>query len=202
MSHMRTRPPLATSLLAVLAGPLLASCTASTPSGPAHKTVSSPARAAPGRPRPPGPIGSPGRPLLLSCGQESFTVPAVSPQPQPGDLVVGPWFIGNGKNLATGNPADYGDRGSYKVPFFLHPGATATVTIAPEARGQVVIDAPGGGVAAVTYQSCSGQPGFFPQILAFTNGKIRGCVPLDVTIGRDARVHHVALSLFAGHCAA
>ena len=203
MIRMRSRPSLVASALAVLAGPVLASCTGSATSSPAHHAASSPARPAAGHPQPSGPIGSPGHPRLLDCAKESFTVPPVSERPQPGDLVVGPLFIGDGKNLATGNPADFGVHGSYKVPFFLSTGSTATVTIAAPARGQVVIDAggTGGGVTAATYHACSGQPGFFPQIIAFTNGKIRGCVPLDVAIGHDARVHHVMFSLFAGRCA-
>jgi hypothetical protein len=202
MSDMRGRPSLIASALAVLAGPVLASCTATPASGPAHHAASSPTWPAASHPRPSGPIGSPGHPRLLGCGRESFTVPPVSYQPQPGDLVVGPLFIGNAKNLATGNPADFGVRGSYKIPFVLSTGSTATVTIAAPARGQVVLDAgaPGGGVTAATYHSCPGQPGFFPQIVTFINGKIRGCVPLDVTAGQDARIHRITLSLFAGRC--
>jgi hypothetical protein len=41
-----------------------------------------------------------------------------------------------------------------------------------------------------------------PEGFTFTNGQLRGCVPLDVTIGRDPRVRHVTLSLFAGRCPA
>jgi hypothetical protein len=192
------------SALAVLAGLVLASCTGSATSSPAHHAASSPARPAAGHPRPTGPIGSPGHPLLLSCGQESFTLPPVSQQPQPGDLVIGPLFIPNGKRLATADPAGYGDHGSYKIPLILTLGSMATVTIGASARGQVVISnpySPVGGVTAATYRSCSSQAGFFAQGFAFTNGKIRGCVPLDVAIGHDARVHHVMFSLFAGRCA-
>jgi hypothetical protein len=67
-----------------------------------------------------------------------------------------------------------------------------------------VIDSPSsptGTVTAATYHSCSDVAGFFAQGFTFTDGKIRGCVPLDVTTGRDTRVHHVTLSLFAGRCA-
>jgi hypothetical protein len=56
-------------------------------------------------------------------------------------------------------------------------------------------------VTAATYHSCPDVAGFFAQGFTFTEGKIRGCIPLDVTIGEDARVHHVTLSLFAGRCA-
>jgi hypothetical protein len=55
-------------------------------------------------------------------------------------------------------------------------------------------------VTAATYHSCSDVAGFFAQGFTFTDGKIRGCVPLDVTIGQDTQVHHVTLSLFAGRC--
>ena len=44
--------------------------------------------------------------------------------------------------------------------------------------------------------------GFFAQGFAFTDGRIRGCVPLEVRVGGQARVHRVTLSLFAGSCAA
>jgi hypothetical protein len=125
-------------------------------------------------------------------------------QPQAGDLVIGPLFIINGKRIASANPADYGDHGSYKIPFYLTLGSTVMVTIAAEARGKVVIDnpySPVGGVAAATYHSCSHTPGFFAQGFAFTNGQIRGCVPLDVRINHEAGIRHVTLSIFAGSCA-
>ena len=37
---------------------------------------------------------------------------------------------------------------------------------------------------------------------AFTGGRTRGCVPLDVRVGGQSRVRHVTLSLFAGSCGA
>jgi hypothetical protein len=80
-----------------------------------------------------------------------------------------------------------------------------TVTIGAQARGQVVIDnpySPVGGVAAASYHSCSRKTGFFAQGFAFTNGRIRGCVALDVRIGHQPQVRHVTLSLFAGSCPA
>ena len=67
-------------------------------------------------------------------------------------------------------------------------GSTATVTIAPAARGHVVIDNPAarnlglGGVTSSTYDSCPHAQGFFAQGFAFTHRPTRGCVPLDVTI--------------------
>jgi hypothetical protein len=58
------------------------------------------------------------------------------------------------------------------------------------------------GATAATYRSCPRVAGFFAQGFAFTNGQIRGCVPLEVRVGDQARVHRVTLSLFAGSCAA
>jgi hypothetical protein len=76
-------------------------------------------------------------------------------------------------------------------------------TIDPPARGHVVIDAPyAHRVTAATYRPCSQVTGFFAQGFAFTDGRIRGCVPLEVRVAGQARVHRVTLSLFAGSCAA
>ena len=102
------------------------------------------------------------------------------------------------------NPTDRGDHGSYKIPFFVPRGSTVTVTIDSPARGHVVIDNPYArhGVTAATYRPCANVTGFFAQGFAFTNGQIRGCVPLEVRVGGQARVQRVTLSLFAGSCAA
>jgi hypothetical protein len=79
--------------------------------------------------------------------------------------------------------------------------------IAPSARGHVVIDNPYGpapGVIAATYHACqpSQQPGWtvFVQGFTFTDGRTRGCVPLIVQTGREARISHVTVSLYAGPC--
>jgi hypothetical protein len=123
--------------------------------------------------------------------------------PQPGDLAVGPLVIISGKKLANGDPAGWGEHGSYKVPFFVTEGSTVTVTIDPPARGHVVIDNPYAlhGVTAATYRPCSQVTGFFAQGFAFTDGQVRGCVPLEVRVGDQARVQRVTVSLFAGSCA-
>jgi hypothetical protein len=163
-------------------------------------------RPAASSPRPTGPIGSPGNPLLLSCADESFPGypdPPVSLQPQPGDLVAGPLIIVGGERLATASPSGYGDHGSYKIPIIVRPGSTVTMSIAAPARGKVVIanpDSPVGGVTAASYQSCSRTTGFFAQGFAFTGGQTRGCVPLDVSSGHQSQAHRVMLSLFAGSC--
>jgi hypothetical protein len=139
---------------------------------------------------------------MLSCAAESGG--ATPPFPGPDDLVAGPLDILNAKVLATANPADYGDHGSYKVPIAIGPGATVTVVIAPPARGHVVIRnpyGPAGGMAAATYPSCL--PGWtvYAQSFAFVDRRARGCVPLDVQAVGWLRTRHVTVSLFAGSCA-
>jgi hypothetical protein len=85
---------------------------------------------------------------VLSCGQEALTDPPVQQRPRPGDLVIGPLLIVDGRELATADPA-----------------------------------------------------GFFAQGFAFTDGRTRGCPPLDVSIDHQPQVRHVTLSPFAGSCA-
>jgi hypothetical protein len=100
------------------------------------------------------------------------------------------------------DPAGYGEHGRYKIPFIVTMGATVTVTIDPPARGHVVISNPyaPAGVTAATYRPCPHQVGFFPQGFAFTDGQIRGCVPLEVKVGGQPQIRRVTLSLFAGSC--
>ena len=116
----------------------------------------------------------------------------------------GRWSSSSGKKLATADPAGWGEHGSYKIPFIVTMGSTVTVTIDPPARGHVVIYNPYAphGVTAATYRPCPHVTGFFAQGFAFTDGQVRGCVPLEVRVGDQARVHRVTLSLFAGSCAA
>jgi hypothetical protein len=151
-----------------------------------------------------GPPGSPGHPVVFGCAEESFpgggsTVPQ---RPQPGDLTIGPLIIPGGQRLATARPADYGEHGSYKIPVVVPMGATVTVTIAPPARGHVVISIPyaPAGVTAATYRPCAHVAGFYAQGFAFTDGQVRGCVPLEVTAAGQPQVRRVTLSLFAGAC--
>ena len=136
--------------------------------------------------------------------EESFLADSVRKMPEPGDLTVGPLVIIDGNKVANADPAGWGDRGSYKIPFFVPRGSTVTVTIDPPARGHVVIDNPYAlhGVTAATYHSCLGVHGFFAQGFKFTDGRIRGCVPLEVRVAGQARAQRVTLSLFAGSCAA
>ena len=180
----------------ILACVTLAGCTG----GPASSV---PHHASPA-PRTSGPVGSPGNPQVFSCSEESF-LPGSTPQmPEPGDMALGPLIIIDGKKVATGDPSGWGEHGSYKIPFYVTEGSTVTVTIDPPARGHVVIDTPyvPHGVTAATYRPCANVAGFFAQGFAFTNGQIRGCVPLEVRVGGRARVQRVTLSLFAGSCAA
>ena len=151
-----------------------------------------------------GPAGSPGNPQVFSCAEESFPGNPMPQMPEPGDLAVGPLVIISGKAVANADPAGFGEHGSYKIPFFVPRGSTVTVTIDPPARGHVVIDNlyARHGVTAATYRPCANATGFFAQGFAFTDGKIRGCVPLEVRVGGRARVQRVTLSLFAGSCAA
>jgi hypothetical protein len=188
-------------LVPILTCVTLAGCTggaASSATRPAVPTKGPATRAAT------GPAGSPGNPMVFSCGAEAFTDPPVPQQPQPGDLAVGPLIIISGKAVANADPAGFGAHGSYKVPFFVTMGSTVTVTIDPPARGHIVIDNPNArhGVTAATYHSCSNVAGFYAQGFAFTDGQIRGCVPLEVRVAGQARVLRVTLSLFAGSCAA
>jgi hypothetical protein len=149
--------------------------------------------------------GTPGRPLMLSCTERS-NGGAVAPGP--GDVVVGPLYIINAKQTVDPNGAGSAPQHGYKYPRAVAPGAIVTMMIAAPARGHVVIDNPYGppaGVVAASYRAC--QPGqeqgwtVFVQGFTFTDGRTRGCVPLTVRIGREARIRHVTVSLYAGPCA-
>jgi hypothetical protein len=152
------------------------------------------------------PLGSRGYPLMLSCDQTSR--PPLQ-GPRPGDLVVGPLWIINGREPTDPAGAGPHPEHGYKYPIAVAPGATVTIMIAPPARGDVVIDNPYGppsGVIAATYRAC--RPGLsrgwsvFVQFFIFTNGRTRGCVPLTVRTGRNTRIRHVTVSLAAGPCPA
>ncbi|MDA8301283.1 MAG: hypothetical protein M0005_06990 [Actinomycetota bacterium] len=157
------------------------------------------------------PVGSPTNPRVFSCADESSIYPQVQQRPAAGDLVIGPLLIPGAKRSATGSPSShpaYRDHGvtGYKVGFVpLQMGSMVTVTVGAKARSRVVLDPEflAGGVVAATFRSWSREPGFsffFPQIIAFTNGRTRGCVPLTVRGGDQARAYHATLSLFAGRC--
>ena len=203
--HVRWQSLRIGTALAALACVVPAGCSASAPGA-----APSPSRAGASSIRATGRPGSPGNPVVFSCGQEAATGTQVPQRPRPGDWAVGPQIIPGGKALATDSAGRYGSASygrsgrAYKIPFIVTMGATVTVTIAAPARGRVVIANPyaSGGITSATYRSCSRVQGFFAQSFAFTRGPGRGCVPLDVTVGGERQVRHVTLSLFAGSCAA
>ncbi|MGI8445599.1 MAG: hypothetical protein ACR2MP_00080 [Streptosporangiaceae bacterium] len=188
---------------------ILAGCTGASPSGTNRAATPAPSQFQASGAHHAGPLGTAGNPLVLTCAAEAFPgYPDRMPShPQLSDLVIGSLYIAGGKMLATESPAQYGyasyGHGGrfYKMGLVLAKGTTATVTIAPPARGHVVIAPWGGGATSITYHSCPHAQGFFAQGFAFTHRPTRGCVPLDVTIGNGPPVRHVTLSLFAGSCA-
>lgn len=216
IGHVRSQPLFLTITSAALTCAILAGCSGpSTPSA-ARSAAAPPAQPPASSPHVTGQTGSPGNPLILSCAAEAFPGYPGSPvpsHPRPEDLAIGPLYIANGRMVAAETPAQYGyapyghNGRSYKIALVVTMGSTATVTIAPRARGHVVIDNPSaqnrglGGVTSITYHSCPHAQGFFAQGFAFTHRPTRGCVPLDVTIDNRPAVHHVTLSLFAGSCA-
>jgi len=54
------------------------------------------------------------------------------------------------------------------------------------------------GSVSVTYRACLHKPSFFPQSFRVTDGRRRGCLPLDVRVGGQRKVNHIVLSFFAG----
>jgi hypothetical protein len=109
----------------------------------------------------------------------------------------------SGLRLAAADPKQYSTHGSYKIPPVLEPGSIVTIRIAPQARRFVVMsnpDSPPGGAVAATYHACANKRGSFPQSFVFTDGRIRGCVPLEVQIDRERRIRHAVLSLFDPPC--
>lgn len=195
------RPP-AVAVALALGVVLLTACTGSAVRhpGPRAPATTTPRAAAPASAAPPG---SPGNPVVLTCGQESFLDPPTWQPAGPGDLTAGPLIMYGGRAIASGYPAVYGVPNSYKLPVAVPEGTTATLAVAGPAVGKVVIEnpyAPARGVTAITYRPCANAPGAFPQSLKFTDGRTRGCVPLIVTYGRPARVAHLTVSLDAGRC--
>jgi hypothetical protein len=148
------------------------------------------------------PLGSPGHPAVLGCNAEAgITTPL---RRGPADIVVGPVWFPNAKLLPTARPGGYGSHGVYKIPPAIAAGTTVTLTIAASARHNVQMRNPylQAAASSITYHSCAHQRSFFPQSFAFTHGRRRGCVPLDVRTAPGNRVRHVTLRLFVRHCAA
>jgi hypothetical protein len=156
--------------------------------------------------------GSPGNPLVVPCGLEAWPDRPAPASPGRRTWPPGRYTSPVASPLATQTPARYGyapfgrHGRAYKVALVVRPGATVTVTIGARARGHAVIDNPAGeqrglgGVTSATYHACRKPGGFFAQGFVFTRPPFRGCVPLNVTVGGQARAGHVTLSLFAAHC--
>jgi hypothetical protein len=152
-------------------------------------------------------VGTPTHPQILTCDEEATqftggTVPPVGPH----DIGFGVGYFPKARGLATMNPPNSGRQAEltgYKLPPVVYPGDAVTMTIARRARSYVVQQnpwSPPQGSVSVTYQACSHKPGFFPQSFRFTDGRIRGCVPLDVRVGEQRKTSHIVLSFFAGRC--
>lgn len=139
---------------------------------------------------------------VMRCSAENQISPV---KPGARDLVDGPLIIPNGRVLGRDNPREFGAHGRYKVPFVFAPGAVATVTIGQPARRYTVIttsqDTAAGSHAAtsVVYHACP-HWGFFAQYIKFTDGRTRGCVPLDVQIAARSRARRMMLDLFTRSC--
>lgn len=152
-------------------------------------------------------LGTPTDPQILTCYEEATqftggTLPPVGPD----DIGFGAGYFPKARGLATMNPPNSGrdaQRSGYKLPPVVYPGATVTMTIARDARSYVVQQnpwSPRQGSVSVRYRACSHKPGFFPQSFRFTDGRIRGCVPLDVRVGEQRKTSHIVVSFFAGRC--
>jgi hypothetical protein len=205
IGHVRSQPLFLTLTLACLTCAMFAGCTVSSTPRAARPATAPPTQSLASGLHVTWPLGTPGRPLMLSCSEQSVAGPVT---PGPGDVVVGPLYILNARNSGDPSGAGSAPQHGYKYPIAVAPGATVTMMIAASARGHVVIDNPYGppaGVVAASYRAC--QPGqqqgwtVFVQGFTFTDGRTRGCVPLTVRIGRDARIRHVTVSLYAGPCA-
>ncbi len=208
---MRSQSLFLTLTLATLTYSTLVGCTATTASNTNRTVTAASPQSRTSSPRLTGPSGSPGNPLVLPCASESWPEAPAPVTAGPRDLAVGPMYFAGALALATETPAGhgYGPFGrhgrSYKFGVVVRPDATVTVTIGASARGHAVIDLSVNGsergVTSATYHACRQAGGFYAQGFAFTRPPFRGCVPLDVTVGGQAQVRHVTLSLFAGSCA-
>jgi hypothetical protein len=151
-------------------------------------------------------VGTPTHPQVLTCDEEATQFTGTLPPIGPQDVGFGPGYFPKARRIAFMNPPG-SDRGTYlagyKLPPVVYPGATVTMTIAPSARSYVVQQnpwSPRQGSVSVTYRSCAHKHGFFPQTFRFTDGRRRGCVPLDVRVDGQARSRRIVLSFFAGRC--
>lgn len=151
-------------------------------------------------------VGTPTHPQILTCYEEATQFTGTLPRVGPHDIGFGPGYFPQARRLATMSPPNSG-RGAqltgYKLPPVLDPGAEVTMTIARGARSYVVQQnpwSPRQGSLSVTYRACLHKRGFFPQSFRFTDGRRRGCVPLDVQVDGQRRTSRIVLSFFAGPC--
>jgi hypothetical protein len=151
-------------------------------------------------------VGTPTHPQILTCYEEATQFTGTLPPVGPHDIGFGPGYFPQARRLATMNPPNSGPGAQltgYKLPPVVYPGATVTMTIARGARSYVVQQnpwSPRQGSVSVTYRACLHKTGFFPQSFRFTNGRQRGCVPLDVRVGGQRKTSRIVLSFFAGRC--
>jgi hypothetical protein len=152
-------------------------------------------------------VGAPTHPQLLTCAEEATEFTGTVPPVGPNDIGFGPGYFPQARQLANTSPPTYSGRDTqltgYKLPPVVNPGAMVTMTIALRARSYVVQQnpwSPRQGSQAVTYRACLHKPGFFPQSFRFTDGRLRGCVPLDVRVNGQRKTSRIVLSFFAGSC--
>jgi hypothetical protein len=149
-------------------------------------------------------VGAPGHPQLLTCAEEATQFTGTLPPIGPHDIGFGSGYFPQARRLARLSPPSRGTQlTGYKLPPVIDPGATVTMTIARGARSYVVQQnpwSPRQGSLSVTYRACLHKHGFFPQSFRFTDGRRRGCVPLDVRVGAQRKTSRIVLSFFAGSC--
>ena len=151
-------------------------------------------------------VGTPSHPQLLTCAEEATQFTGTLPPIGPHDIGFGAGYFPQARRLSTMSPPNLSRIAhltGYKLPPVVYPGATVTITIAPGARSYVVQQNPWSsrqGSQSVTYQACRHKRGFFPQSFRFTDGRRRGCVPLDVRVNGHRQTSRIVLSLFAGPC--
>lgn len=151
-------------------------------------------------------VGTATHPQILTCAEEATQFTGGLPAVRPDDIGFGAGYFPKARLRATMKPPNSGREAQvtgYKLPPVVYPGATVTMTIARGARSYVVQQnpwSPRQGSVSVTYRACLHKRGFFPQSFRFTDGRIRGCVPLDVRVDGQRKKSHIVLSLFAGRC--
>jgi hypothetical protein len=132
--------------------------------------------------------------------------------------VVGPLAFVGAADAARASVAEVARFGGWKSPALLLPGHTATVQVAPSARGRAGLlgygdEAAGRSVRdadrSVTFVACDRRRSdshaggrrvtFWSG--AFVASSLPACVPLDVSIDRERAPRRIVVSLAAGRCA-